>query len=196
MTDAPCSQCAGQGWERALDGGPDACGRCARRAEFQWVSGSSGAGLRAKGKVMNSREQTGPNGAGTVTAACVWIAGEPTFELIVYPALLRALPWYRGGRNVAVIHGVAAGGGELTITTPGPYRLLAKAENRFDKFPPVLLRVARLDHLRPAEHAAEPLTYTIRPDALRLTLPEWARPPVPLTAPVTSFGSVLGGEVR
>ena len=46
---------------------------------------------------MKSMEQTGPEGAGTVTAACIWQAGEPTFELTVHPAVLRAMPWFRGG---------------------------------------------------------------------------------------------------
>ena len=142
---------------------------------------------------MKSMEQVGPDGSGTVTAACIWLAGEPTFELVVYPALLRALPWFRGGRDVAVV----LFDGQMTITHPGPHRLHAKIANRLDKLPPVMLRVPGLQYLRPQEQPAEAVPYDLRRElGLVITLPVWARPPVPRSAPVTSFGPALAGGVR
>lgn len=141
---------------------------------------------------MKSMEQVGPDGAGTVTAGCVMLAGVPTFELTVHPALLRALPWFRGGRDVAVVRFAD----QLRVTHPGPHRLLARITNRLDKLPPVMLRVPRLDYLRPEEASAELVPYEVLGIGLVITLPVWARPPVPRSAPVTSFGPALTGGVR
>ena len=192
MTGAPaCLECQGAGWVRAADGGPDACGRCARNAELEWVSRRPERVI-SKEANMKSMEQTGPAGAGTVTAACVWVAGEPTFELTVYPALLRAMPWFRGGRDVAII----LLGGEMRVTYPGPHRLLARITSRLDKLPPVMLRVPRLEYLRPETMAAEPVWHAVQPSGLVITLPKWARPPVTHRAPVADFSSAFAGGRR
>ena len=138
---------------------------------------------------MKSMEQVGPERAGTVTASCLFVAGEPTFELVVYPALLRAMPWFRGGRDAAVM----LIGGEMTITHPGPHRLHSKVTNPLDKLPPVMLRVPRLEWLRPEARPPEAVPYEVRGIGLSITLPAWARSPAPLSARAALFGALTGG---
>ncbi len=199
-----CWECDGEGFVQTDAGEVDACGRCMRASEARFGSRRRRAEHLVSGKTpimegrehMDGLEQAGPDGAGTVTAAAILVADQMTLELVVYPALLRAMPWFRGGRDVSVVRGMGPTAGVLRVMHPGPHRLLARVTNRLDKLPPVVLRVPRLEHLQPRKQSPVPVQHRVLSGLLEITLPEWARPPVPFTAPVTSFGSVLAGGVR
>ena len=85
---------------------------------------------------MKSMEQIGPDGAGTVTAACVWHGGRADVRVDgASLQLLRAMPWFRGGRDVAVmLVGERSDGSRIRGRT-GCWR---KMTNRLDKLPPVM----------------------------------------------------------
>lgn len=196
MTPPACPECDDNGWVRATDGGPDACGMCMRLAEVAWVSRRppivNSTAVIKKESWMKSIEQAGPDGAGTVTAACVIIAGTPTFELMVHAALLRLLPWFRGGRDVSVL----LTGSEMRVMRDGPYRLRAVMAHRLEKLPPVQMRVPRLEYLHPDPRSAEPVAHEVTGLGLSITLPAWARPPVPHSAPIVSFSDAVAGGRR
>lgn len=183
-----CPVCCDEGSVPVAKGGLDACGLCTRKAEIEWVSRRPQSVIRRSQDTMKSIEQIGPEGAGTVTAACVLVAARPHFELTVHPAVLRAMTWFRGGRDVAVV----TLGDSLRVTHPGPHRLLAKVTNRLDKLPPVQLRIPRFEHMRSDEMPAEVVPYEVLGIGLVITLPAWARPPAPHPAPFTmrSMGGV------
>ena len=126
---------------------------------------------------MRRVEHVSAGDAGSVTMGAVRVAGRMTLEVVVHAAVLRAVPWYRGGMGVAILVN-PYGGGVLEIDRAGPngpYRLRARAANRLDKLPPVQLRVPALPDMDGEERAAEPVAYETFPAMLRLTLPIWAR---------------------
>ncbi len=121
---------------------------------------------------------------GTVTMGVVHAGHRMMLEVVVLPALLRAMPWYRGGIGVTALV-LPYDGGELEIRRAGleaPLRLLARMNNRLDKLPAVQLRAPLLPGMAAEEHAPQAVAFDVRGPtlALVLTLPPWARrtPPV------------------
>ena len=125
---------------------------------------------------------------GTVTAGVVRAGSRLWMEMVVHPAVLRAMPWYRGGTGVTTMV-LPYGGGQMDIARAGldaPYRLLARVSNRLDKLPPVQLRIPLLDGMAAEERAPEPVAYEVCGTVLTLTLPAWARRHAPTNATVAA----------
>lgn len=121
--------------------------------------------------------RAGAGSAGTVTIGTVRTDAGLLLEVVVYAALLRQMPWYRGGTGVALLV-LPYGGGQLDIARAGteaPYRLRARMDNPLDKLPPVQLRLPALLGMAAEERLAEPVAYELFPTTLILTLPAWAR---------------------
>ena len=163
----------------------DLCPECVLCAELEWQARRAGFVLAMEGNVMRLEHAPGET-AGTVTMGAVRVNGKIKLEVVAYAAVLRAVPWFRGGVGVTALRG---GNGCLMLDRFGPYRLLARATNRLDKMPPVQLRVPALPEMADEEHRAEPVAFRTYSDALELRLPAWARRP---DAPVAPFGPIGG----
>ena len=88
---------------------------------------------------MRRMEHAPAGDAGSVTMGAVRIGTSVVLEVVVRAAVLRALPWYRGGMGVTILV-TPYGGGQLDIARAGidgPYRLRARMDNPLDKLPPV-----------------------------------------------------------
>ena len=126
---------------------------------------------------MRRIEHAPAGDAGSVTMGAVRVGSRLVLEVVVHAAVLRAIPWYRGGMGVTILVN-PYGGGVLDIERAGPdgpYRLRARVANRLDKLPPVQLRVPALPDMAGEERQAEPVAYEAYHALLRLTLPPWAR---------------------
>ena len=126
---------------------------------------------------MRRKEHAPAGQSGSITMGAVKVGSRVMLEVVVHAAVLRAIPWYRGGMGVTILV-TPYGGGQLDIERAGPdgpYRLRARATNRLDKLPPVQLRVPALQDTVTEERPAEPVAYEVCQAVLTLTLPLWAR---------------------
>ena len=115
---------------------------------------------------------------GTVTMGAVRVGGQLMLEVVAYHLVLREVPRWRGGATVTAVCGTEWGADAITLDLAGTargYRLLARADGRIEKLPPVQLRIPALPGMDGEEHEAEPVAYRATGWGLRLTLPGWAR---------------------
>ena len=173
-TLAGCSVCKGRAYVPAPGTAApaiDACPACTRRAEIEWIE------WIAREIAMKRIEHAPAGDAGTVTMEAVRVGTALMLEVVVRAAVLRAMPWYRGGVGVTILV-TPYGGGQMDIQragTDGPYRLRARMDHPLDKLPPIQLRVPALPGMEAEEHPAEPVAYEVYSTTLTLLLPSWAR---------------------
>ena len=175
-----CAACGGRGWVRPPDGTVDACGACATAAEATWRAAQSPAANLEDDMAfveVKAVERRGYSTAGTLTLEARALPRGIELRLVAYPAVLREVPWYRGGAGVSVVLGDRGDTGKVRIVREGPHLLLAQG-NTLEKLPPVVLRLAAFAWMDGEPHAAAEVPYAVWPAYVEFDLPAWARHPL------------------
>ena len=130
--------------------------------------------------VQEQRESRPESKPGTLTLQAIRYSRGVELRLVAYPAVLRELPWFRGGAAVSVVVGDRERRGLVRVVRDGPHVLMTQADGlpgSLQKLPPVQLRLAALAWMNGEDHPETELSYRIVQGFVEWTLPGWAAPP-------------------